>query len=438
MLEEIQEIKMVSPDWVRNQLVVRLVDGLFAVDDRLFAADDRVLYLCFAKYRLDNVTSYVVEAIKLNSVLSSLVSCLPNKNCSIMPNKLQLWHSTKDKLQLKQVASKSGKDLPAHVGCGVFGSKVLFAGGVKGGLDPEVDEYRPCPCRQIFEFETDRTMNPNRSIKLQAQIFRGRKAQPLLQEIEGKLYSLGTYQLYFHASPYFEVFDPQEGKWSPLPDPPVFLRFNTREVCHSPQQYCFTIAGANIIMSCIGEPVYCFDVADSINKVWRVLPGIPSHDLNFQGRALAVDYGEGDFIIFCYGSLRAPNAIPVYLLPKGYSELKVVKPMQLPTGLLPPEFVVSPANSRFIHLGGRTVCLVLSRFMGPFSCYYMADIMKISVCALIFEFKVSKDRRSVDFEFLCSRILECDGNCQSQDSEAMTMGGEILTSDVELVGAFVM
>ncbi|KAL6275155.1 hypothetical protein ACE6H2_018756 [Prunus campanulata] len=428
MLEEILELKMASPDWMRDQLLVRLLERFCAAEDGLFAGDDKVLYICFAKYGLDNVISYVIESVKLNYVLSSpcSISCpfshLPNRNCSIM------HHDCSSQLQLEQVASISRKDLPTHVGCGVFGSKILFAGGVKGRRDRGLRKYMPCPCGQIFEFETNRTLNPNRSITLQTQVLMGRKAQPLLQEIEGKLYALASYQLSFHASPYFEVFDPQEAKWSPLPDPPAFLRFNTRQVRHSPQQYCFTIAGTNVIMSCVGEPVHRFDVADPINQVWRVLPGIPLWDLNFHGRALAVDDGEGDFVIFCYGSLRAPNAIPIYLMPKGYNELKAVKPLQLPTGLLPPEFVVSPPNSRFVHLGGRYVCLVLSRFMGPFSCYYVADIEKISVRVLIFEFKVSKDRRSVDFKFLYSRILECD---RSQHSEAMT-------SDVELVGAFVM
>ncbi|CAB4312536.1 unnamed protein product [Prunus armeniaca] len=266
MLDEILELKMLCPDWVRDQLLVRILDVFFANEEGLFSGDDEVLYICFAKYGLDNVISYVIESIKLNTVLSSpcSISCpfshLPNRNCSIM------HHDCSSQLQLEQKWLLSLVRIFRPMSAAVCSDQNSFC------------RWRE---RQIFEFETDWTLNPNRSITLQTQVFRGRKALLLLQEIEGKLYALASYQLSFHASPYFLVFDPQEAKWSPLSDPPAFLRFNTRQVRHSPQQYCFTIAGTNVIMSCVGEPIYRFDVADLINKVCRVLPGIPLWDLNF-------------------------------------------------------------------------------------------------------------------------------------------------------------
>ncbi|CAB4312540.1 unnamed protein product [Prunus armeniaca] len=393
--------------------------------------DDKSLYLCFAEHRVDGYFTYAIKAIGLSALSSSLWS-----GCS---------------LKLRQVAYTSGEDLPRNMGCGVFGSKILLAGGTIGVYDPVVATqegrynpklggFVPCPCTEIHVFETR-----NQSLSPFGSFIEG-KAKPLLVEVEGKLYALAGYPIQssinysgtgYGGPPYFEVLDPIIERWSPLPDPPVFQDYNRTYGPAGPREFCYLVAGSNILCTSENSPSYYrFDVAEP-DEGWSALPSsflsgpLPYNTI---GRTFVADGADGEFILFSF-SYGEPDSdsdfdsdseceqpyphphILVQLLSSDFGCVTTLNRVMLPTDRIPPLFL-TPNNYRLVKLEDARLCLLLSSFDRYND--------KLSVFAL--QFKFTKKIDSLDVQFLASDIFESD-TLRPQESE---------THHVEMLGAVLL
>ncbi|BBN70467.1 hypothetical protein Prudu_1482S000200 [Prunus dulcis] len=261
--------------------------GMEDLTGPLRSNDERSLYICSMVFNNVSV-SYVIHSIKLGDLFSSSCSCSfdpvlptnpkpkPNPN----PNPTAIGHSdlplnptaiagdgdrskcpclsslkapdeeyccelnhpddtttrtacaacSKGNSDLCYRASLTGEFLPAVMGCGVFGSQIVFAGGLKFNITtvdgPLKRRFGPDASSAVYGFET---RDPNPTIKMSGrdrmfgEMFGEGICHPLLVEVSGKLYALARKEEYFNVSEptYFQVFDPNFKKWSPLPAPPI-------------------------------------------------------------------------------------------------------------------------------------------------------------------------------------------------------------------------
>ncbi|PQM38774.1 uncharacterized protein Pyn_34459 [Prunus yedoensis var. nudiflora] len=159
-------------------------------------------------------------------------------------------------------ASLTGEFPLADMGCGAFGSQIVIAGGLKSHITtvagPRNRRFGPDASRDIYAFET---RDPNPTIKMSGRermfgkMFGEGICEPLLVEVSGKLYALTRRTAFFRVSTptYFQVFDPNFKKWSPLPAPPILEKGNI-------PRSSFAIIGNFILMSTPDIPmVYGFD-----------------------------------------------------------------------------------------------------------------------------------------------------------------------------------
>ncbi|CAL9007222.1 unnamed protein product, partial [Prunus brigantina] len=262
-------------------------------------------------------------------------------------------------------ASLTGEFLPTNMGCGVFGSQIVFAGGLKfnSTTDPGPLKWRygPDTSSAIYGFET---RDPNPTIKMSGresmfgEMFGRGICDPLLVEVSGKLYALARQTELFSVSTptYFQVFDPNFKKWSPLPAPPIL------EKGHIPRS-SFAIMG----WIEIGTPRFFYG---------RSLP--------FRRKALVVADNNGYFL-FTFG-----NAIIVHFI--GADHGQVIKELPLPQGI-PVEFR-KPNESlhSFIQVEGQKVCLVMTLY----------STEKLRVMVLTFEFSPP------DIKHVHTRYFNCD------------------------------
>ncbi|CAL8998395.1 unnamed protein product [Prunus brigantina] len=260
--------------------------------------DDKSLYICLAEHRVDGYSTYAIKAVELSALSSSSLS----SGCS---------------LKLRQVAYTSGEDLPDNMACGVFGSKILLAGGTIGVYDPiiatqegrynpKLGGFVPCPCTEIQVFDTRNQSQSPTTFRTFGSFIEG-KANPFLLEMDGKLYALASYPIQSSinsgGSSYFEVLDPIRGVWSTLPYPPVFDDYNRTYAPAGPGDFFGFVAGSNIFCTSAYSPSYYrFDVAEPV-KGWRALP--PSFNSgplpeNILGRTFVADGGDGEFILFSF------------------------------------------------------------------------------------------------------------------------------------------
>ncbi|PQQ17312.1 uncharacterized protein Pyn_08780 [Prunus yedoensis var. nudiflora] len=232
-------------------------------------AGQEYLYICSMELK-QIVVSYVIHAIKLSDLESSSCSCSdlesPSRSC-LHREPIGILHPYIDKCpscskgssELHYLASMASEDLPGFMGCGVFQSKILFAGSVKPRIPLRswslsrkslskyscYERFGPALYEQLHGYETNQTnrtlelrarddMSKNFSRKAQPVRFRpplyktnqttevrvrddmsknfSPKAQPLLVELKGKLYALsGYFGSECHLKPpYFQVFDPED------------------------------------------------------------------------------------------------------------------------------------------------------------------------------------------------------------------------------------
>ncbi|KAK9941327.1 hypothetical protein M0R45_017933 [Rubus argutus] len=286
----------------------------------------------------------------------------------------------KDKsLYLCQVASTSGCHLADRPRCGVLGSQILFASGRQDGhrkwLESGLPNSRDI---HVFDVKSDDPMSYD-NIKPFTKFFRGMKPEPVLVELQGKLYAL---------------------------------------------------AGTNILVSGGNSPgVFRFDVAaDPIDRDWRLIEN-SCVEFNGHTRTLVVDSdgnGGSDFILFTHTNrhdFHASTSLGVYLMSREFDSTVCLPPLELPesvSSFLRAQDCYNYSFS-FVHLGGRRVCLVLSSpFMGPYSrtVHQLGEVDKMSVFILVFEFKVTEKRESLAARILFHRLLEYDtDSCATRNSK---------------------
>ncbi|KAL6224007.1 hypothetical protein ACLB2K_002864 [Fragaria x ananassa] len=122
-------------------------------------------------------------------------------------------------LPLRQVGYEAGSHLPGSFGCGVWGSQIVFTGGVKPSSRYGLGSIRADPVwhTNVYAFETQAKTSEIRKLDANLQ---GAKLDPLTVELGGKLYALSYWLV--GDPPSFEVFDPEIGKWEGLPQPQFF------------------------------------------------------------------------------------------------------------------------------------------------------------------------------------------------------------------------
>ncbi|KAL6203771.1 hypothetical protein ACLB2K_027470 [Fragaria x ananassa] len=358
-------------------------------DDRL---KDKSMYMCFVENRTDSSVSYIIKAMKFSDLISTSS------------------HYSNSKLH--QVAFTSGCHLACLPSRGVFGSLILFAGGgdqdylrvvqpieddeiySDPGYDQvEVPEQVPIS-RDIYCYDV--TSNDS-NIKRFTRCFKG-KPQPVLAEVEGKLYALAD---------------------SPKPK--------------------YMNPGTNLLSWGDESPgVFRFDMAaDSVDKDWRLIKNscVLTGDED-EGSTIVVDSdgtGGGDFVLFTYKNWSSTD-LRVHLISREFDYVVCLPSLELPESVS--SFLRAQnagRHSSFVDLGGRRVCLVLSSpFYGPYSrtLEQLGEVDKMSVVILVFEFEVTENRESVAAEFVFHRMFEYVTNSDDRRNPK--------TSDTHMVGAFLL
>ncbi|XP_008241413.2 PREDICTED: uncharacterized protein LOC103339835 [Prunus mume] len=259
-------------------------EGAAVADDT--GTNSKSLYICTYKCNSRSFHArYDISAIGL----SDLSSILKSKS-QLKIDKLEL---------LRKLASVEGKDVPYDMGCCLFGSQILLAGGRKPE-DPEQDDtslYELDAGTQIYLFEADDnektkakvynhgnrfgSFPPPQSHSHGGGIIKGDccygelhqgKPQPLVVEVAGKLFVLSSGPVDF-PSPAFEEFNSNKGIWTTLPDPPPYTG--------DCRDFSYAIVGTKIMVSTPISSVFCFD-ADAPNPgQWSVCCAEP---FPFEGR----------------------------------------------------------------------------------------------------------------------------------------------------------
>ncbi|PRQ46419.1 putative kelch-type beta propeller [Rosa chinensis] len=303
---------------------------------------NKSLYICSLEHHEGMWVSYVVRAIKLSDLLSS---------------------SSDDDLQLRQLAYKAGTDLPGSVRCGVMGSQIVFAGGLKPSVPYGMGAIRTDSIwyRDVYAFETSDPKQQQHEIRKMDATLLGAKFSPWMVELGGKLYAL-CYMGVSH-SPEFEVFDPKLQTWSALPQPP-FFQHGSRYDNHAP--FAYAIAGTKMFVSHELCPVFCFDVSQP-DSGWRLVPTMcQGGPFPFIGTALVLDLpaagGNKKKILFGH-SARCCFSLAVYLisgLDENEESITQIGDLKLPIW---PYELGPAAASDFVHIGGQKACLVITQFI---------------------------------------------------------------------------
>ncbi|XP_021833329.1 uncharacterized protein LOC110773126 [Prunus avium] len=384
--------------------------GMEDLTGPLRSNDERSLYIC--SMVLNNVgVSYAIHSIKLSDLFSSSCSCSfdpdlptnpkPNPNpaaigypdlplnpttiggdgdrskcpclsslkapdeedcCELnhpddTPTRTECAACSKGNSELCHRASLTGEFLPAEMGCGVFGSQIVFAGGFKSHITKLVGPHKwrfgPDASRATYGFET---RDPNPTIEMSGRermfgkMFGKGICDPLLVEVSGKLYALARQTDFFLDSTpsYFQVFDPNFKKWSPLPAPPILEKGRI-------MRPSFAIMGNFILMSTPSIPVvHGFDTENDAGWIEIGTPRFfDGRSLPFKGKALAVADNNGYFL-FTFG-----KTIIVHFI--GADHGQVIKELPLPQDM-PVEFRKSELHHSFIQVEGHKVCLVLTLY----------------------------------------------------------------------------
>ncbi|CAB4287188.1 unnamed protein product [Prunus armeniaca] len=363
----------------RRLHVMGIPEGAVADDTD---ANNMSLYICTHECTTHHAR-YDIRAIRL----SDLSSILKSKSQS--QSKF-----TKSEL-LRKLAFIEGDDVPYLMGCGLFGSQILLAGGQKPP-GPEMSigcRYGPYGSTQIYLFETDdddekrkeKVYNhgnrfgssppftpPSHDHIHSGGIIKGNccygklhqvKAEPLVVEVGGKLFVLSGGLLASSESPIFEEFNPCEGSWTTLPDPPDMWRYTSEF-----HYFSCAIVGTKIMVSTPISPVFCFDVAGPNPRQWSVCSAVP---FPFKGMALVLDSGLDDNcskIVFGYEDVPGHgDDIVAYMMfndnENGYCSWFPIAPLNLLTEFSKLVLVGGPDDTfSFVHLGGGKVCFAGSCF----------------------------------------------------------------------------
>ncbi|KAM5547712.1 hypothetical protein ABKV19_001935 [Rosa sericea] len=294
---------------------------------------NKSFYMCCLEHGTD-WAAYVVRTIKLSDLLSS--SAVGD-----------------DPPRLRQVAYEAGSHLPGSVGCGVWGSQIVFTGGVTPSSPYGFRTIGPDSVwhTNVYAFET----HTNEIRKLDANL-QGGKMDPLMVELAGKLYAL-SYRLVGHP-PSFEVFDPKIGKWEGLPQPPFF---QVGSPYYEHGNFSYAIAGTKMFASHEKCPVFCFDVAHP-DREWRLVPTMcRGGPFPFDNNALVLDLQGDDDKKIMFAYTYEPWRLWVYLMSLSEDQEIITKIGELRMPVLPYELGL-PQRCEFLHIGGHKACLVVTEF----------------------------------------------------------------------------
>ncbi|XP_021806829.1 uncharacterized protein LOC110750777 [Prunus avium] len=111
-----------------GQLVIR--DQLHAPPSPHGMSTPKILYLCFGEYMAGNKTLYSIQALCLHSF------------------------PPVQTLKAKELAYIRGEGLPLRMGCGLFGSNIVFLGGVESRFDCYSGDFTTYPRKDIYTFDT--------------------------------------------------------------------------------------------------------------------------------------------------------------------------------------------------------------------------------------------------------------------------------------------
>ncbi|KAI5321392.1 hypothetical protein L3X38_030463 [Prunus dulcis] len=351
----------------------------------------KVLYLCFGEYFPSTWVCYSIHAFGLE------------KNCQILP------------LTDSSEVAKTKSHVPVIMGSGVYGSKIVLAGGIR----PEFDglaNFIPRPCREVYAFDTAiMNSHPPDMIQCRGPLQHG-KTHPLVVEHKDKLYVLSPL-----TGQGFEMFDPKYDTWVTLPEPPFFHR---RYLGHHTNS---VVVGSNIFVSCVSS-IYRFDMADT-SQIWKEhsFTNCTALPYRWDEKSLALEMSDGDWLIFtCYPELSydpheikdnrccddydcnnsnvydyppyrhqlVPDrhfewhgtSLPAYIMSKDFTSLTPIQPLRLPDDLLPTQpgcerlrdlYTAKPReiDYRIVHLGGQEICLGLV----VFNVFYLVPALQVQL-----------------------------------------------------------
>lgn len=429
-------------------------------------AGQESLYICSMELK-KTVVSYVIHVIKLSDLLSSSCSC-PNPNSTDGDDEAKSrfcrYFSFRDKCpscykgssELHYLVSMASEDLPGFMGCGVFRSQILFAGGVKPCTPPPswsfltypnsfYQRFGPALYEQLHGYDTNQTntilevrardeMSKNLSQKSQPLRFGppvyketngtvevralddmsknfSPKAQPLLVELKGKLYALSGYfggECHLNP-PYFQVFDPEdkESEWKDLPPPDIFDPDSDHYVGDA-VYLSYASMGTKILVSTTPHSpgVLSFDVAKD-DPQWETLtapgPLLSGGPFGFHGTALYVEHDNESFLFTYQYHPHSPSEIVVYLVFNDDSS-ETITTLQLP--VMPIEFDF-PYYYKFVHLRGPKVCFIMTSF--PLPGYYVCkEVEKMNVVVLTYELSPKMEAVKREVKLVATRFFECD------------------------------
>ncbi|PRQ37817.1 putative kelch-type beta propeller [Rosa chinensis] len=335
-----KRVKTGTGSVVKMEPLVRCGRGLKEEEDFV----NKSLFICsFESYKsIHNIrdAAYVVRAINLGDLLTS---------------------SSSVKLELRQLAFMADKDLPAKGGCGVFGSKIVFASGLKPNfVKPDFQfgsPYGPACSTEVYAFDIHDPKQEIVKIDGAFGTLNGGKHDPVLAEFGGKLYALSC-KTFVKDGVSFEVFDPEKGTWSVLPKYPNLAGW-----------FSYAIAGTKLFMSCQyhwskNRSIYCFDLDDPNKQEWRRVPSMcQGGPFPFVGKSLVLDLPQPEhhnkkLLLTSYrGSFRTRVVVYLMSLDENQEDISEIQELKLPA-----ELPRQPNDCHFFHLGGNNVCLVTTAF----------------------------------------------------------------------------
>ncbi|XP_050378881.1 uncharacterized protein LOC126796154 [Argentina anserina] len=358
---------------------------------------NKSFYVCSLEHRF-NWVAHVVRAINLSDLFSS--------------------SPVDDPVPLRQVAYEAGSHLPGSVGCGVWGSQIVFTGGVT-----------PCSAYGLCTIDSDSVWSPNvyafetrantdtKKIRMLEANLKAAKYKPLTVELAGKLYTLSYERVIGDDdSPTFEVFDPELGRWEGLPHPPFF---QPRSPYYGDGNFAYAIASTKIFASHENCPVFCFDVAHP-NRDWRMVSTMcQGGPFPFINEALVLDLQQGNDdqkLMFAYH--YQPYRLQVYLMSLSDNQETITKIGDLRIPELPDE-LGQPQRCQLLHIGGQKAFLVVTEIGRPDDAVKTCSELgshKRHVAVIPFHFevdmtKVDKDTKNcLTLQFMPLRSFEYHTN----------------------------
>ncbi|PRQ60415.1 putative nucleotide-binding alpha-beta plait domain, galactose oxidase, beta-propeller [Rosa chinensis] len=391
---------------------------------------ERFLYLCMEELCKEKVGCYVIRTLNMSNLLScsckfdekigSIITCRYCADCDV-PFELQkqAWLCTKD---------FGNRKSPKLMGCTSCFSGIMFA----GGLDQSPDQTRApyyVPSQQCYYFQPRNICNDNPEWIRRPYYLKSGKPEALLVNVDGSLCCLsGLLVGQQVAHPTFEVFDPFDERWVPLPDPP-FYRPEALNYKHGDPRpgthLSYAVMGTKLLVSSKipGSdspqfPVCCFDVEEKKwTEVTTLFNGKP---FPFRRRALVVDLEDGthDKVMFYFNNYFAIRVCRL-VVNEDDGSIKNSPHQSLGIDTLMTSLLEITIQNQsmvkmswdFVDLGNKKVCFVLSSSLpkgrDDDECFCHRQTLRLLILVIQFQVLESGD---FSFKFLATRTFEYQGH----------------------------